>query len=76
MKKKIIKSDCYNCDDDFYNNYNVSGVKECQYFKSAKLIKRKKVPLNQRPPWTQKAYLCPSCYRQKGFIFVNEHQEK
>ncbi len=60
---------CQGCEDDFYNGHNDFGIKECAHLKKARLVMKKKIPLNQRPPWLQKPIKVPSCFRQKGYVF-------
>lgn len=69
------KSNCIGCEDNFYNGNNDLGVKECFRLKSAKIVKKKKIPLSQVPPWKQKPIKVPSCYRQKGYVFWNPDRE-
>lgn len=64
------KSNCSGCEQNFYNGNNPYGVKECWSFKEAKVIFRKRVSISQVPPWKQKAQRLPSCYQQKGYVFV------
>ncbi len=59
---------------DFYNNKNDLGVKECWSFKTAKLIMRKRVSIDQRPPWNQRAVAYPSCYHESRYIFIRPDQ--
>ena len=66
---------CRGCRDNFYNGFNDIGVKECWHLKSAKLVKKKKVPLDQRPPWKQEAIEVLSCRNEAGCIFVEKNQE-
>ena len=66
---------CIGCDDDFYNAKNPLGVKECWCFQRAKVVKKKKVHINQVPPWKQKAIRVLSCRHEKHYVFVGEHQE-
>lgn len=68
------KQNCLGCEDNFYNNGG-GGAKECWAYATAKLIKRKRVSIDQVPPWTQEAEVYPSCYHQKRFVFVKENQE-
>ena len=70
------KKYCEDCEDDFYNNKNDFGVKECWHLKDAKLVLRKKVSVNQVPPWNQKPIKVLSCFRQKGFVFVDKNITK
>jgi len=36
-----------------------------------KLVKRKKVPIDLHPPWEMPAVKVPSCYRTRGYVFVD-----
>lgn len=65
---------CNGCEQDFYNGKNPLGIKECWHLGEAKVIFRKAVSIQQRPPWTQKAERYPSCYQRKGYIFVKPGQ--
>jgi len=60
---------CAGCEQDFYNGKNPYEVKECWGLKSAKLVSRKMISINQRPPWKQKPIKVLSCYQQKGYVF-------
>ena len=64
------KKHCAGCEDNFYNGNNNLNVKECWRLKEAKVIHRKRVHLNQMPPWKQKAERYPSCYHVKQYVFV------
>jgi len=66
------KTNCSGCEDNFYNNNNPYNVKECFRFKDAKLVKRRKVPLSQPPPWKQPLETVPECYKQKGYCFLKK----
>lgn len=67
---------CRGCNDDFYNGQNPLGVKECWHFKQAKVIRKKKVGINDVPPWkTQRVVVVLSCRRERGFVFVNPEAE-
>lgn len=73
MKKS--KNDCIGCKDNFYNGNNPYGVKECWCFEGAKKIKRKKVGLNDVPPWDWKPQKFLDCRREKGYVFINCEKE-
>lgn len=66
----MTKTNCAGCRNDFYNGNNSLGVKECWSFKSAKLIFRKEVHINQVPPWKQKARRFPRCYSRPQYVYV------
>ena len=73
MPRKITKNDCVGCRNDFYNTGGVTGhTHHCWAFDSADMIKRKKVHMNDVPPWKHKAILRPTCYRVSQYVFVNE----
>lgn len=72
MPRKVTKSDCAGCRDDFYNYANpVSSSGECWKLENAELWKCKPVGINDRPPWTvNKGELRPKCYHKDGYVFV------
>jgi len=70
------KKHCLGCNEDFYNDKNPYGIKVCWNLRDAKLIMRKRVGINERPPWKSKPEKLPGCYRQKGFIFVNPKENQ
>lgn len=73
---KITKSDCAGCEDNFYNGNNPYGVKECCRFRTGKLIRRKRVGMDDVPPWDhQLVSKLPDCYRQKGYVFVEPNRK-
>ncbi len=61
---------CLRCEQNFYNGNNELGIKECWHLGSAKLELRKEVPISQVPPWNQPPRKFLSCYRQKGYVYV------
>lgn len=75
MKSKMTKANCIGCEDDFYNDKNPLGVKECWNFPKAKIISRKKVHISQTPPWKQKPGLYPHCYHVRQYVFVEGNRE-
>ena len=70
------KDHCLGCRNDFYNGNNDLGVKECWSLKTARLVMRKEVHINQRPPWDQKPIEVPNCYRRPQFVYVDGDQTK
>lgn len=67
---------CSGCRDNFYNYtpmvLNVKdGKPQCWSLPEAKLMMRKRVHINQRPPWTQPAEKLPHCYTAPQFVFVD-----
>lgn len=74
MTKAEKLKHCDGCNENFYNGNNPLGVQECWSLETAKLIWRKRVPMDQRPPWTQKARRYFACRREKGAVFVGPDQ--
>lgn len=68
MKKS--KQMCVGCRDNFYN-LERDG---CWLFESATIMKKKKVAMDQHPPWTQLADTVLSCRRESGYVYVGENQ--
>ena len=64
------KENCAGCHNNVYN-HGLYGAEECWSFKDAKLVWRKEVPIDQRPPWTQEARQFPNCYKKPGYVYVN-----
>jgi len=69
--KKIKKSYCSGCKDNFYNGHNPYGIEECWALKDAEIVKKKFVPLDQRPPWRMPAETTLSCYRKNGYVALD-----
>jgi len=61
---------CIGCEDNFYNGNNPYSVEECWSLDNAKVVFRKRVEMDERPPWEAKSKRMLSCYHQKGCIFV------
>lgn len=69
---KPTKSDCGGCIDDFYNDHNPYGVKECWHFKSAKIVKRVRVGIDERPPYKHhRPQPMMDCRTEKGYALVD-----
>ena len=62
------KANCNGCYYDFYNHSEEEG---CWNFKTAKLMIRKKIGINDWPPWNWRPKKYLSCYTQTGYIFLN-----
>jgi hypothetical protein len=62
---------CSGCRNNFYNGNNPYGVKRCWSLDNAEVVKRKRVHINQVPPWTQEPIKVLSCFHQQGYVFVN-----
>ena len=66
----MTKKHCAGCRNNFYNGNNELGVKECWLFKTAKIVWRKEVHIDQIPPWTQAARRFPNCYHRAHFCYL------
>jgi len=64
------KDKCVGCYNNIYNN-GAGGAKECFFLKTAKVIFRKEVHVDQVPPWNQKAKRFPNCYRKQRYVYVD-----
>jgi hypothetical protein len=71
LQRQKRLAQCSGCENNFYNGNNPYGVTECWSLKSMEIIKRKRVPMSQVPPWTQKPVKMASCFHQKGYAFIN-----
>ena len=63
---------CSGCVDDFYNDHNPYGVKECWSLKTATVVKAQFVHLDQAPPWKNPMVKTFSCHRRKGYVKVRQ----
>lgn len=62
---------CAGCRDDFYNGKNSIGVHECWNLESARVVKRKFVPIHMAPPYDSlPARKTLSCHKRQGFVVV------
>ncbi len=62
---------CAGCYDNMYNKKVVDG---CWSFETSKLIPRKRVHINDVPPWNHTPELYPDCYKEPKYVFVGEKQ--
>lgn len=62
---------CAGCYDDYYNKHEENG---CWHLSSAKRVLKKKVHIDQRPPWNQEPEIVLSCYKERGYVFVGPEQ--
>lgn len=70
-RTKKTKSLCVECYNDFYNGKNSLGVVECWSFKSARVTKKKFIPMDLRPPWdTVPVEVTLSCHRRQRYVAV------
>jgi hypothetical protein len=66
------KRHCAGCTDDFYNDHNPLGVKECWCLKTAKLATRWRIHRDV-PTCTENftKVKVPTCYRATGWCFTD-----
>jgi len=62
------KDKCSGCDKDFYN----TDKKKCWSLKTAKIVWRKKISIDQDPPWNQPYQKYPDCYSQQRYFFKDK----
>lgn len=78
MKKKLTINQklryCRGCEDDFYNSggNSLRADGRCWSIDNAELVMKKKVPLDQYPPWNQPPVKVLSCYHQRGYVFIDK----
>ena len=76
-RRKARKSDCCGCYNNFYNGHNPYGIETCWSLQDARLVRRKRVSVNDIPPWDwQPVVIVPHCYRESGYIHINPRQER
>ncbi|KKM72983.1 hypothetical protein LCGC14_1415130 [marine sediment metagenome] len=74
LSKKDKLRFCAGCKNNFYNGNNHLNIEECWSFKSSKVVMRKKVYIDQYPPWNQKPIKILSCFHQPRYVFVGPKQ--
>jgi len=58
-----------------YNSiYNGEAAEVCWSLETANIIPRKRVHINDVPPWNHTPELYPDCYREPKYVFVGEKQ--
>jgi hypothetical protein len=67
---KMSKANCTGCRDNFYNGNNGFGIQECWHLETAKVVLRRRVGMNDVPPWTATPEKLPNCYSASGYVFV------
>ena len=70
-KPAKTKAMCSGCHNNFYNDNNPHGVKECWTYKSAKVIKRRAVHRDERPPWKGTPRWMFDCFNEPGWWYVD-----
>ena len=76
MKLSEVSRRCSGCEQDFYNDHNPYGVKQCWSVPGAKIVRVKPLSVDQPSPeqhlrhvkWEWK----PNCYQRKRMIYVKK----
>ena len=63
-----IKRYCEGCRNNFYNGNNGYGIKECWSLKTAKVVMRKFVHIDQPPPWLNDPEKTFSCHHRQKYV--------
>ncbi len=71
-KSKALCKGCYNND----YNHGLGGAKECWNYEDGIVKLRKRVHINDRPPWRNDPRMMMSCYQEPKYIFVNGDRER
>ena len=62
---------CSGCRNDFYNGNNSYGIPECWSLKTATVVMRRFVHINQVPPWNNRPEWTLDCHRRPQFVSVD-----
>jgi hypothetical protein len=62
---------CAGCSENFYNGNNDIGISRCWNLDSAKVVKKVRVGINERPPWTGPEVKVLSCRRERGVVLMS-----
>lgn len=65
---------CRGCRNNFYNGNNPYSIQRCWSLATATVVSRKKVHVDQRPPWNQPAIKTLSCYHEERHVMVGPNQ--
>jgi len=70
INKTAKKELCKGCRNNYYNQQGNSPNGECWSLKRAKVVKRKKIHKQKRPPWDDcEVVQTLSCYHNKHFVY-------
>jgi hypothetical protein len=70
-RTKKTKDLCVGCHDNYYNNAVTSNTGECWSYKSARIARKKFVPIDMRPPWDLPIITTLSCHRKRRHVAVD-----
>ena len=67
---------CCDCRDDFYNDHNPLGVKECWHLSSARSVVRTRVGIWQNPPYEWHPEKTLSCHTPEGWAWIARDDDR
>ncbi len=70
-KDEVRTKYCAGCYNDYYNT---SEPHHCWLLGNAKVILRKEVHINDRPPWKHVPKMLPDCYRKPKYVYPRGDQ--
>jgi len=62
---------CVGCYNEYYNQHEPN---HCWHLPKARIIYRKEVHINDRPPWNHTPKKLPDCYRKSKHIYAAADQ--
>jgi hypothetical protein len=71
----VTKKDCVGCRDNFYNSFNLYGIKDCWSFDKKKKLETKYELSIHTPMNIKSAYLkvkVPDCYHKQGYVLCKK----
>ncbi len=69
---------CKGCQDNIYNLAGKPGHSNgCWNLEDAKVVKRRKVPLDKKPPWDDcEVVKVPNCYHDPNHVYVDPEKTR
>lgn len=71
-KKSDMCRGCYN--DDY--NHGLGGASKCWLLDDAKMVMKKKVSIDDMPPWKHEPIKVFDCRTELKFVFIKPDREK
>ena len=72
IKREKRRKYCSGCTENFYNGNNPLGIDECWCLEDAKIVTKKFVHVDMRPPWNVKPEKTLSCHHRRRYVAVNK----
>lgn len=76
MTKQDKRKLCAGCRNDFYNQPGNAAGGECWSLKGARVVLKRRVGLDEVPPWTRPPERVLSCRSERGYVFVGKDQAR